>query len=148
MSNKNTQLFVIMAFVLGIFSIISVVPLVNPSPEILYQSLTDVDINSGYYIVMDLDCSPGKIDFTYIADKEVNALIMDESQYYFFQNSVYSDSLVAKNMDYAGTISCEIDEPQKLYFIIDNDDQRRADVTKFEIEYIGKRLSILQSVFG
>ena len=97
---------------------------------------------------MDLDCSPGKIVFTYIADKEVNALIMDESQYYSFQNSVYSDSLVAKNMDYAGTISCEIDEPQILYFIIDNDDQRRADVTKFEIEYIGKRLSILQSVFG
>ena len=58
------------------------------------------------------------------------------------------DILERARMDYAGTISCEIDEPQILYFIIDNDDQRRADVTKFEIEYIGKRLSIVQSVFG
>ena len=121
MSDKNTHLFGILALVLVVFSIIAVVPLVNSSSEVLYQSMTEVDIYPGYYIVMDLDCISGKIEFTFVTDKEVNALILDEDQYPSFQNSVYSDSLASKNMGYAGSISCIIDEPQKLYIIIDND---------------------------
>ena len=50
--------------------------------------------------------------------------------------------------EFKGIVPSDIDELQKLYFIIDNDNEKIADITKFEVGYTGKKLTILQSVFG
>ena len=80
-----------------------------------------------------MHCDIGKITLSYEANKPVNAFIMDESQYYSYSNASYSGSLVTKNSDYTGTISCWIIENQKLYFIIEYEGSRRANVSKLMI---------------
>ena len=132
LSEKSNQLVLMIALIIGCCFIIAGTFNWEGLGVVLFNS-AGFEVNSGDYRKVEMHCDVGKITLSYVANEPVNAFIMYESQYYLYSNASYGGAIVMKNSDYAGTISCWIFENTKLYFIIEYEGSRRANVSKLMI---------------
>lgn len=127
------------------FFFIVIAPIISPEQEVLFCNTGIVD--SGHFVVIDEMCEGGSILFSFETSGEVDAFVLDEGEFYLFQNSEDFNSLSSVYGVKSGMLSCSIAEPQVLYFVLDNDLETGAEITVFEIFYTGAKISILEFLF-
>jgi len=130
---------------LAIVFVILIAPIISPEEEVLFCNTGSVE--PGHFVVIDERCEVGTLSFSFETSGEVDAFVMDESQFYSFQNLGVFSSLSDVTGVKSGILSCSIAEPQVLYFVLDNDMEAGAEITVFEIFYSGPRVSILGYLF-
>ena len=154
MSSRNTIILtvVIIAIFLGVFYLVSTVPLIENEPETLesFQSGSNLgagSLSAGYFIRIPLELDKGKVEFSYSVDSTVNAFIMTTEQYYGYAESLsgYTGSIDAGLDSTRGILTFEITNSDTYYFIIENEHVFSVRINSYEIKQMVKQ-TILESL--
>jgi|APSaa5957512622_1039677.scaffolds.fasta_scaffold125122_1 hypothetical protein len=143
MANNNSILVGLSLILVG-FAVFAFVPLVPSMPKTI--AYTSGIVEPSRYLYIEKNCQKGTLTFSFESSRDVDAFIFDEGQYYAFHNSVYSSSLSVKLSSESGTLSCTLDEPASIYFVIKNNDDRNARIESFRVRHTLGKITVLQNL--